>query len=451
LAATLFNHDAPHILLVNPWIHDFAAYDFWAKPLGLLVLAALLRTHGCRVSYLDCLDRFHPRMPRAAAGDRHGRGPFRKTIIPKPPQFHDVRRRFARYGIDPDWFREDLARRPAPDLVLVTSGMTYWYTGVRETIAEVKRVFPQTPVVLGGVYATLCPDHARRCSGADEVFTGPAEPALLDRVRSYTGFTAAPRFAPDDLDSYPFPALDLQRRIAYAPLLTSRGCPYACAYCAAHLLEPRSRRRSPASVVAEIAHWHRGRGVSDFVLYDDAFLEDPEGHALPVLEAVVRSGMPVRFHTPNALHLRGVTPETARLLFAAGFTTLRFGLETAEFEHRGDLDRKVAAPEFERAVAALKAAGFASGQIGAYLLAGLPGQETAAIIRSIDHVKRAGISPVLTYYSPIPGTRLWAEAVAASRYDLAADPLYANNAVLPCRKEPFSWQWISELKKRAEA
>ena len=27
-----------NILLVNPWIHDFAAYDFWLKPLGLLYL-----------------------------------------------------------------------------------------------------------------------------------------------------------------------------------------------------------------------------------------------------------------------------------------------------------------------------------------------------------------------------------------------------------------------------
>jgi radical SAM superfamily enzyme YgiQ (UPF0313 family) len=306
-------------------------------------------------------------------------------------------------------------------------------------------------VLLGGVYATLCPDHARRWSGADEIFTGPAEPALMDRVRSHTGWTTAPRFAPDDLDTYPFPAFDLQRRIAYVPLLTSRGCPFACAYCASHLLEHRSLHRSPASVVEEIAHWHRSWGVSDFVLYDDAFLEHPEGHALPVLEAIVQSGMPVRFHTPNALHIRGLTPETARLLFAAGFTTLRFGLETADFQTRGDLDHKVTAPEFERAARALKAAGFADGQIGAYLLVGLPGQETAAITRSIDAVKRAGISPVLTYYSPIPGTRLWGEAVAASRYDLAADPLYTNNAVLPCRKEPFDWQWMSEMKKRVNA
>lgn len=443
--------DAPHILLVNPWIHDFAAYDFWAKPLGLLTLAAILRDHGCRVSYLDCLDRFHPQMPRAAAGDRNGRGPFRKSIIPKPSQFHDVRRRYARYGIDPDWLRDDLGRLSHPDLVLATSGMTYWYAGVRETIAQVKQVFPKAPVVLGGVYATLCPDHARQWSGADEVFTGPAEPTLMERVNAHTGWTAAPRFAPDHLDSYPFAAFDLQRRIPYVPLLTSRGCPFACAYCASHLLQPRRLHRSPASVVEEITHWHQGWGVSDFVLYDDAFLADLEGHALPVLEAIVTSGLRVRFHTPNALHIRGVTPETARLLFAAGFTTLRFGLETADFQTRGELDHKVTGPEFERAVRALKEAGFANGQIGAYLLVGLPGQETAAIIRSIDAVKRAGACPVLTYYSPIPGTRLWGEAVAASRYDLAADPLYANNAVLPCRREPFDWSWLSELKKLTNA
>jgi radical SAM superfamily enzyme YgiQ (UPF0313 family) len=205
-------------------------------------------------------------------------------------------------------------------------------------------------------------------------------------------------------------------------------------------------RRSPESVVAELTHWHRRWGVSDFVMYDDAFLADPEGHAVPVLDAIVRSGLRIRFHTPNALHIRGITAETARLLFEAGFTTLRLGLETAVFEDR-DLDRKVTAAEFHRAVRWLKNAGFGSRQIGAYLLVGLPGQETAAIVRSIDTVKRAGIAPVLAYYTPIPGTALWDRALTASRYDLATDPLYTNNAVLPCRREPFNWKWLSDLKQ----
>jgi len=54
----------PNILLVNPWIHDFAAYDFWAKPMGLLSIASILRSHGFGVYYIDCLDRFHPNAPK---------------------------------------------------------------------------------------------------------------------------------------------------------------------------------------------------------------------------------------------------------------------------------------------------------------------------------------------------------------------------------------------------
>jgi radical SAM superfamily enzyme YgiQ (UPF0313 family) len=441
-------NDTPHILLINPWIHDFAAYDVWAKPLGLLSLAAVLRMHGCRVSYIDCLDRFHPRAPAADPQAHCGRGPYRKTRIPKPPLFPDVPRHFARYGIEPAWFRQDLDAVGRPDLILITSAMTYWYTGVRETVAIVKDVFAGTPVVLGGVYATLCRDHARQWSGADEVFSGAGEAAVLRLVQAHTGWTAAPLFNPDQLDSYPFPAFALQHRIPCVPLLTTRGCPFACAYCAAHLLEPRRLRRSPGSVVAELSHWHRHWRVSDFVLYDDAFLADPDGHARPVLEAVVRSGLQARFHTPNALHIRGITTETARLLFRAGFTTLRLGLETAEFENR-HLDRKVTAAEFEQAVRCLKSAGFHPRQIGAYLLVGLPGQATASIVRSIDAVKHADIRPVLAYYAPIPGTALWNQAVASSRYALAADPLYTNNSVLPCRREPYSDRWQSELKQQA--
>lgn len=440
-------NDAPHILLINPWIHDFAAYDFWARPLGLLTLAALLRRHGCRVSYIDCLDRFHPKAPRSDPRARQGRGPYRKTRLPKPRPFVDVPRHFARYGIEPAWFLQDLREAGRPDLILATSAMTYWCTGVRETVATVREVFPETPVVLGGVYATLCRDHARSSSGADEVFTGPGEAALLERVEAYTGWRAAPAFDPEQLDTYPYPAFDLQHQIPFVPLLTTRGCPFTCAYCAAHLLEPRRLQRSPESILAELTHWRR-RGVTDFVLYDDAFLADPEGHALPLLDAVLRSDLGLRFHTPNAVHIRGVTAETARLMFETGFTTLRLGLETADFENR-DLDHKVTAPEFDQAVRWLQQAGFDRRQIGAYLLIGLPGQTPAAIARSIDAVKRAGITPIPAYYTPIPGTALWDRAVASSRYDLAADPLCTNNAVLPCRREPYDWRWLSEVKRRA--
>ena len=440
---------APHILLINPWIHDFAAYDFWAKPMGLLTIAAILKAHGIPVSYIDCLNRFHPRAPRTDPLARYGRGPYLKTQIPKPLKLHDVPRNFCRYGIKPLWLMEDLQKLPQPDLVLVTSLMTYWYPGVRETIENIRLVFPRSPIVLGGIYARLCPDHARSHTGADHVAIEPAETHLMDLVEMFTGYRADITFDPQNLDSYPYPALELQNHINYAPLLTTRGCPFNCAYCASRILEPKRMLRSSESVIEEIRYWHGKYNLIDFVLYDDAFLVDAERHAIPMLEGICSAGLKIRFHTPNALHVRGITKTTARLMYQAGFTTLRLGLETAEFNHRQQIDNKVCEGEFYRAINILVGAGFNKDQVGAYLLVGLPDQDFSQIEHSIRAVIGSGISAVPAYYTPIPHTALWPKAVASSRYDLAADPIFTNNAILPCSKKPFSWDPISHLKKLA--
>jgi len=443
--------DRPHILLINPWIHDFAAYDFWAKPMGLLLIASLLRDHGISVSYMDCLDRFHPNAPKTNPAARHGRGPYLKTRIPKPAGLEDVPRYFSRYGIKPQWFETDLRRQRPPDLILVTSMMTYWYPGIQETIKVIRLVWPQTPIVLGGIYARLCPDHAQRYSGADHIEIDPVEKNLLSIVREFTGFSTTPAFDPDDLDSSPYPALDLQNQIGYVPLLTSRGCPFNCAYCASRFLEPRRMLRSPASVIEEIKFWHAKYGQREFILYDDAFLVDSERHSIPILEEIINANLKVRFHTPNAIHIRGITEQTAQLMRKAGFATMRLGLETVEFDRRLEFDKKVSEEEFKRAVNYLKKAGFEKKQVGAYLLAGLPGQDLASVEHSIDTVKQLGISPVLAHYTPIPHTALWPRAVAASRYDLESDPVFTNNAIIPCTKKPFVWDTLTRLKELAAA
>ncbi len=438
-----------HILCINPWICDFAAYDFWAKPVGLLSLAAILRAHDIDVSYIDCLDRFHPNAAPADPHARCGRGPYLKTRIPRPGGLSDVNRRYSRYGILPEWFESDLRATPKPDLVFVTSLMTYWYPGVVQTIQAIRAVHPGVPVVLGGIYATLCPAHAEAESGADRVVSGPAISDIFDMIATYTGRRIAPRFDPDDLDTYPYPAWDLQRQTGYVPLMTSVGCPFSCDYCASNILQPKRMTRSPASVVKEIRHWHDTLGVEDFVFYDDALLVDAANHAVPILEGIIAEKGNLRFHTPNAVHIRNITPEVARLLNAAGMMTLRLGLETTDFENRR-MDRKVKAAEFRQAAAHLHEAGFDQKRVGAYLLFGLPGQTIESIESAIDAVKKAGITPILAHYTPIPHTSLWDEAVAASRYDLAADPVYTNNAVMPCRPS-FDWGVISQLKQRIYA
>jgi len=441
--------DPPHILCVNPWIHDFAAFDFWAKPLGLLSLAAILRENGLKISYIDCLDRFHPKEPDNPKVMWDGRGPFRKTQIHLPAGLDHINRKFSRYGILPQWFEADLKWIDKPDLIFVTSLMTYWASGVKETIDCVKGVFPDVPVILGGIYASLCHDHAVRTSGADLVVKGPGEPLLKSILKEYTGFDLMDErlhLSPVDLNSLPFPALDLQNGIPYAPILTSRGCPFSCEYCASSYLETGLRRRSPENVFKEITYRHEHNQVINFAFYDDALLINPDDHAFPLFEKIIASGMDLQFHTPNALHIRAVTKKAAELMFRAGFKTIRLGLETTEFNAQRSYDTKVSEREFLTAIEHLRVAGFDPKQIGAYLLCGLPHQNMDKLEASIRFVKKTGILPVLAYYTPIPHTPLWETAVRNSRYDLVQHPVFTNNTLFPCVKSDIVLKRISQLK-----
>ncbi len=414
--------------------------------MGLLQLAAILRAHDVSISYIDCLDRFHPRSKAPGTQKKRGRGAYLKTRIPRPAGLEDVPRYFSRYGISLEWFREDLSNMPKPDAVMVTSLMTYWYPGVQEAIQQTREIFPDTPILLGGIYASLCREHASKQSGADLVVTGPGEGRVLDLVADTTGLTLTSGFDSEDLDTYPYPAFDLQHWIPYVPILTSRGCPFACTYCASHYLNPKRMRRSPGLVVEEIRYWHKAHSVVDFAFYDDALLVNAENHIVPILEGIMEAGLHVRFHTPNALHVREVTPEIARLMHASGFESIRLGVETAAFEERGHLDKKITKGEFLRCIQAFKDAGFHENQIGAYILVGLPGQSISDVADTIMAVKSGGALPIMAYYTPIPHTALWEEAVASSRYDLASDPIFTNNAILPCQKEPFAWETLKRLK-----
>lgn len=429
---------APRLLLINPWIYDFAAYDFFAAPLGLLTLAGLLLRLGWEVEFLDCLAA--PRRPGP-----YGTGRYPKEPLPTPRVVADVPRRFGRYGAPEAAVRARLSRLLPPDAVLVTSLMTYWYPGAAAVIRLVREYFPRAPVLLGGIYATLCPDHARRVSGADLVLTGPGE-ETLPTVLEALGLGPPPGPAPAAEGARP--ALELTSGLRFIPLLTSRGCPFACDYCATPLLAGPWRPRSPMEAAAELEDWHRTLGLSEVALYDDAFLCCPEEHALPFLEEVARRGLRLRFHTPNALHARFLTPKVARALRRAGFVQPRLGVETAaRWEARPD--RKLAKGELAAAVAHLTAAGYAPGEIGAYLLLGLPGQEDDEVAASIREVRRLGVKPILAAYSPLPGTPAWPQAVAASRYDLEADPLCHNNSLFPCWPQ-FSWERYTRLKRLAQ-
>jgi radical SAM superfamily enzyme YgiQ (UPF0313 family) len=454
-----------HVLLINPWIYDFAAYNEWMEPLGLLSVAAVLRENGYTLSLMDCLDRWHPDLLKlqgreAPKSNPYGCGKFYKTFLDKPAVLAHVPRRYGRYGLPLEIFETELDRQPRPEAVLVTSGMTYWYPGSFEAIRRAKARWPDVPVILGGIYATLCPDHARQKSGADFVVHGEGEVQTLRLVDALTGhssrydkYSAPPTLrggAGRNLDSYPFPAHDLRRDQSYVAVITSRGCPYRCTYCASHLLNPQGfRQRDPHRVAAEIQWCYAELGVRDFAFYDDALLVNAQQHIHVILDEVIARGLDCRFHTPNGLHAELIDEGLAAKIFQAGFKTVRMGLESCNPEEQRRSGGKVSNEGFQRAVAALRAAGFKAADVTAYVMLGLPGQSIKEAEESIAFAHQCGATVEVTLYSPIPGTAEWERAVRHWGLDPQADPLLHNESAYPLQSEVLDIEAFEMVKALA--
>ncbi len=439
------------ILLINPWIYDFAAFDLWAKPLGLLYIAAFLRNRGYEIAYIDCLDIHHSKMVRergAPKRKQNHQGHFFKENVEKPPALVDIPRRYHRYGISEETFREQLEFLGEPKIVLVTSIMTYWYPGPFHVIRLVKERYPKSFVVMGGIYATLCSEHARKYSHADYIVPGDDYTKILGIVEQHLGGPSHGISQSSHLDDLAYPAFDLYPILDYACIVTSRGCPYKCEYCAAWKITREFSQRNAKRIVDEIEFWTSTFKIHDIAFYDDALLADSKRHFIPMAKELLRRNMQCHYHTPNGIHGRELSCEIASLMYEAGFKNIRLGLETSDAMRQKRLGDKISNREMERAIAYLREAGFSREDIGVYILAGLPGQRVSEVERSIRFVRACGATPKLAEYSPIPQTPLWEAAVRASEFNLREEPLFHNNSILPCRWEGFTWEDLQKLKLR---
>ncbi|MEW5691726.1 MAG: B12-binding domain-containing radical SAM protein [Candidatus Hydrogenedentota bacterium] len=374
-----------HVLLINPWITDFAAFDFWMKPYGLLKIKRVLDEKGMETSFLDCLDRYYPGM--IFLNERgNGSGKFYKKFIPKPEILKNIPRRYGIYGIYQELVLEFFKSIPHPDKILITSYMTYWYDGVKLIIDLVRKYFNEGPVGLGGIYATLCKEHSEKYSGADQI--------IIDT-------TDLGEFLGMDLDvdlHYVIPDYSCYKNIKSYQIRITEGCPFNCSYCVTKLLQP-DFISLPIEPVLELIENGVSKGVKDFSFIDDALLYHND------IERFLRALSKfknARFHLPNAIHARKINHDIAHLLKEANFKTIRLGFETTDTEFQQSSGGKIYTHEIEQAVRYLKKPGFSD--IGVYTMYGSPLISKQSVLKTIEFIKQLGLKIFLALYSPVPGS-----------------------------------------------
>jgi hypothetical protein len=379
----------PRILLINPPIYDFSAYDFWLKPYGMLRVAGFLRG-AADFALFDFLDRLDHRVPPGNyRSDSWGRGAFYSAPIEKPPALAAIPRQFHRFGLPRAELETFLGAQHPFDYAFVQAGMTYWYLGVREVVETVRRLSPATKIVIGGVYATICPDHARTL-GADLVVEGSDLTPLWEFLN----------LSPDNNQ---LPLWDLYPELAAGVLKLADGCPFRCTYCSVPQFHPQFHPRPLERSLAEL-EFLGNLGVKHVAFYDDALLYRSEKILKPFLDEVRRRNVQVQFHTPNAMNARFIDKELASLMISAGFQNIYLGFESSAVVWQRKTGGKVYSAELARAVENLRRAGADPRKIHAYLIVGHPNSDDQDVESSLAFAHRLGINVMLSEFSPIPGT-----------------------------------------------
>ncbi|MDP1553289.1 MAG: cobalamin-dependent protein [Methanobacteriaceae archaeon] len=129
-----------------------------------------------------------------------------------------------------------------PDTIFITSLFTYWSEYVKNAVNFCRLKFPNSKVVVGGIYASLMPDHCKEYTGCDEVFVGICE--------------KAEKFQPD------YSLVDVDYQIIHA----SRGCIRKCACCGVYEIEPEFKFKK--SIKSEVFS-------RKIVFYDNNLLANP--------------------------------------------------------------------------------------------------------------------------------------------------------------------------------
>jgi radical SAM superfamily enzyme YgiQ (UPF0313 family) len=338
-----------------------------------------------------------------------------------------------------------------------------------------KKLNPACFVVFGGPHAThLAREILDKEPAVDAVILGEGEEAFLelaqclvskrdslDRIRgiAFRGVTGVeftpPRGRLADLDLLPIPAacfddaigVDLQRQLEF--IITSRGCPAVCRFCASPRFWGKALRfRSPRSIVDEIRFIRDRFGLLYFSIRDDTFTADRE-RVLEFCRLLVREKVYILWNCQSRVN--AVDGEMLRWMKRAGCECVQFGVESGSPGILRALGKGITPEQVRNAAAATRKAGI---NLSVYLITGVPGEneeDLTATINLIEDIKPndGQVSP-LAYY---PGSSLFETGVASG--DVSRDLFESGSAeAFYVRDDPFvdgaKRKLLSKLAKVAQ-
>lgn len=377
-----------HVALVNP-PYPVEAPQAIFLPLGIGYLTAVLEEKGYKVDVVDC-----------------------QTTHPTQQEL------------------EEKFRSLNPDIIGVTSA-TLTYLPALDIVKAAKTALPNATTLIGGPHVTVMDEQTfQESADVDIVVRSEGEQTMLELARlvsegnlknlsEVAGITFRKNGQvyrnPDrpfmqDIDALPHPAhkhFDVTRyKIlgkTYLPIITSRGCPYHCTFCAGYKMCGRGfRGRSPTKVVDEL-EWLRDEfGAGAFAFYDDTFTFDVD-RAVAVCDEIQRRklGLPWDCRT----RVDRVSKQLLTKLRSTGCQLIHFGVESGSQEMLNLMRKGTTVEQNATAIKLAKEAGIS---VAISLVIGYPTETPAQLQQTIDFIHKT--KPDYVYMCeavPYPGTELY--------------------------------------------
>lgn len=352
---------------------------------------------------------------------------------------------------------EDLLKQKNFEAVGITA-MTFTIIDVINTAKLIKKLKPQTKIIIGGPHVNVYPEETMKIKEIDYLILGEGEETimrLLDNIMNPAALfkikglvfrqsdkiinTGCNQFF-ENLDELPFPARELTPYKKYFSILTnkrlvttmftSRGCPYNCLFCDRPHLGKVFRARSAVNVVREFAECKK-LGIEEVFIYDDTFTIDRQ-RVVDICKGLITLNLKIAWDVRARVNT--VDEELLKLMKKAGCQRIHYGVEAGTNKILKVLRKGINLEMVEKAFKVTKKAGI---QTVAYFMVGSPEETKEDILETLRFAKK--IKPDFIHVSittPFPATDLyylglrqglikkdyWREFAASPRPDFIPPP-----------------------------